>query len=99
MSQFTSVSVHNDGPNVVSFFVAATAEGQSWKVESGNYGEDDTHTVQVPADAVDITVSVHGEAFIDDWKTIYKNSWPDTTSWPADGLSLRAHGLHCDLEQ
>jgi len=100
-SDFTSVSVQNGGAFVISLFVSATAEDQPWSVESGNLGSGVDHSLEVPVDATDIKVEVRGEAFIDVWKTIYSNSWADTTSWPATGLSLTTSGtafkMHCEL--
>jgi hypothetical protein len=100
-SDFTTVSVHNGGAFVISLFVTATAEDQPWSVKSGNLASDVDHSLEVPVDATDIKVEVHGEAFIDDWKTIYSNTWADTSSWPATGLSLTTSGtafkMHCEL--
>lgn len=92
MSGFTSVSVHNGGAYVISFNVHATAEGEPWYVESGNYGEGSTHTVQVPVDATDISLDIRGEHFIDDWGTVFKDSWDDTSTWPSSGLSYTTTG-------
>jgi hypothetical protein len=99
MSEFTYVAVHNGGSYVISFNVHATAEGQPWFVESGNYGSGDTHTVQVPIDAIGIILDVRGEKFIDDWKSITKPTWDDTSTWPSGGLSYSTSGvatsMHC----
>lgn len=97
MAAFTQVSVHNGGAFVVSCSVVATAEGQPWSAKSGNYGSGSTHHLQVPADATDITVEVRGEKFIDDWKTLYQNEWPDTSTWPADGLTFSTSGTAFDM--
>lgn len=98
-SEFTTVAVRNGGGFVVSFFVEATAQDQPWSVKSGNYGSPETHTVHVPADATGITLTVHGESFIDDWKTILKTTWSDTSSWPTAGLTFSTSGsvgdMHC----
>lgn len=94
---FTTIAVHNGGGYVISFSVKATAEGEPWSVESGNYGEGSTHTVQVPIDSIDITLEVRGEVFIDTWKTALKQQWPDTSTWPSAGLSYHTSGTTTDM--
>jgi hypothetical protein len=102
MSAFTTISVYDDAFFDVSFSVQATAEGQPWNVESGTFLRLDTSTVQVPADAVDIELEIRGLSFPPDhWHAILKQTWSDTTTWPASGLSYETTGsvadMHCKL--
>jgi hypothetical protein len=96
------VSVHIGGAYVVSFFVNATADNEPWNVKSGNFSSGKTNSVQVPVDAVDITLIVHGERFINDWDTILKQEWKDTSTWPSTGLAYKTSGtaddMHCEAE-
>ena len=96
---FTTVSVRNDSGYVISVFLNATAEDVPWNVESGNYGLGVTHTLQVPTNATNISIEIRGEAFIDDWKTVFQDQWDDTSTWPSSGLTYHTTGtafkMHC----
>ena len=101
---FINITVKNGGGYVASFSVkgqSAAPDGQSLPIDlsSGNFNYGDSKAVQIPADATDITLTIRDERAVNSWHTVHKQSWPDTSSWPAGGLEYQLSGTtfreHC----
>jgi hypothetical protein len=103
---FAYISVQNSGGYVASFFVDAQVPGPDggnlpFHGSSGNYPNGNTKSVQIPAEATDITITIKDERAVNDWHTMHKQRWPDTSTWPDGTVKFELTGTtfheHCKL--
>jgi|SRR6516164_4406988 hypothetical protein len=91
-SPFVTIAVKNDASVVINAVVSAVVDNQKVSLNQGNYPKDQTKTFQLPGIATDISLVIKYEAFIDDWKTAYSETQPETTSWQSNNAGFEVTG-------
>jgi hypothetical protein len=82
MEPFFVITVSSKAAYVARFSVAFTESGNQQTSNSGNFTAGTQKAVQVPSNATALFLKVEGEAFIDDWNTIFTQQWPSAPDAP-----------------